>query len=145
MVLRGQYLWQPSMYYTLFVTILKVKLAKVFFVTRQKATFYLFPDGFHLLFGMAEIKNVALWDLFLFFLRFYLFIFRQRGREGERNVTVWLPLESAPTGDLAWNPGMCLDWEANWWPFGLVTSQGTLWDLLIRIFLGQVRNPFYFF
>ena len=29
-----------------------------------------------------------------FFLRFYLFIFRERGREGERerNIDVWLPL-----------------------------------------------------
>ena len=33
--------------------------------------------------------------LFLYFLkRFYLFIFRERGREGERerNISVWLPL-----------------------------------------------------
>ena len=30
----------------------------------------------------------------LFFLRFYFFIFRERGREGERegNISVWLPL-----------------------------------------------------
>ena len=33
--------------------------------------------------------------LFLFFKRFYLFIFRQRGREGqiEGNISGWLPLE----------------------------------------------------
>ena len=34
--------------------------------------------------------------LLLFLKRFYLFIFRERGRrkkEGERNVNVWLPLE----------------------------------------------------
>ena len=24
----------------------------------------------------------------------------------------------ASTGDLACNPGMCPDWELNWWPFG---------------------------
>ena len=24
----------------------------------------------------------------------------------------------APTGDLAYNPGMCPDWESSWWPFG---------------------------
>ena len=24
-----------------------------------------------------------------------------------------------PTGDLSYNPGMCPDWELNWWPFGL--------------------------
>ena len=23
-----------------------------------------------------------------------------------------------PTGDLAFNPGMCPDWESNWQPFG---------------------------
>ena len=52
----------------------------------------------------------------------YLFIFRERGREGEREgekhqrvVASHMP----PTGDLARNPGMCPDWELNWWwPFG---------------------------
>ena len=51
------------------------------------------------------------------FLRFYLFIFRERGREGERGevkhqcvVASWAP----PIGDLACNPGMCPDWESNW-------------------------------
>ena len=53
---------------------------------------------------------------------FYLFIFRERGREGEREqekhqyvVASHLP----PTGDLACNPGMCPDWESNLQPFGL--------------------------
>ena len=23
-----------------------------------------------------------------------------------------------PNGDLAYNPGMCPDWESNWWHFG---------------------------
>ena len=51
----------------------------------------------------------------------YLFIFRQMGREGERQgekhqcvVASHVP----PTGDLAHNPGMCPDWELNWRPFG---------------------------
>ena len=54
------------------------------------------------------------------FLRFYFFIFRERGREGERQgekhhcvVASHVP----PTGDLAHNPGMCPDWELNWQPF----------------------------
>ena len=54
--------------------------------------------------------------------RFYLFIFRQRGREGEREgekhpcvLASCTPL----TGDLACNPGTCPDWELNRWPFGL--------------------------
>ena len=48
-----------------------------------------------------------------------LFIFRERGREGEseRNINVWLPLARPPLG-LACNPGMCPDWESNQRPFG---------------------------
>ena len=53
---------------------------------------------------------------------FYLFIFRGRGREGEREgekhqcvVVSHMP----PTGDLACNPHMCPDWESNQWPSGL--------------------------
>ena len=44
-------------------------------------------------------------------LRFYLFIFRQRGREegreGEKHQCV-VASHTPPTGDLACNPGMCL-------------------------------------
>ena len=54
--------------------------------------------------------------------RFYLFMFRERGREGEREgekhpcvVASCAP----PTGNLACNPGMCPDWELNRRPFGL--------------------------
>ena len=53
---------------------------------------------------------------------FFKFIFRERGREGERGgerqqcvVTCLTPL----TGDLAHNPGMCPNWELSQWPFGL--------------------------
>ena len=60
-----------------------------------------------------------------FILFIYLFIFRERGREGDRetNTDVWEKHWSVascmpPTGDLACNPGMCPDWELNWWPFG---------------------------
>ena len=49
-------------------------------------------------------------------LRFDLFIFRKRGREGEREgkkhhcvIASHVP----PTGELAHNPGMCPDWESN--------------------------------
>ena len=52
----------------------------------------------------------------IFFLRFYLFIFRERGREGERErqkhqcvVASCVP----PTRDVAHNLGMCPDWELN--------------------------------
>ena len=39
--------------------------------------------------------------------RFYLFIFRERGRKGERegNISVWLSLECPLLGYLACNPG----------------------------------------
>ena len=52
-------------------------------------------------------------DLY-FFLRFYLFIFRERGGEGEREGEKHQCVVAScapPTGDLAGNPGMCPDWE----------------------------------
>ena len=54
--------------------------------------------------------------LFFYGFLFYFFIFRQRGREGEKEgekhqcvVASHVP----PTGDLACKPGMCPDWESN--------------------------------
>ena len=58
----------------------------------------------------------------------YIFIFRDRGREGEgedeRNIderqTSLGYLSCAPNqGPDSHNPGMCPDWELNWWPCGL--------------------------
>ena len=50
----------------------------------------------------------------------YLFIFRQRGREGEKYRCVTLVGSHTPlTGDLTSNPGMCPDPGSNWRPFGL--------------------------
>ena len=49
-------------------------------------------------------------------------------REGEKHWCVsnnidQLPLtQTPPTGDLAYNPGMCPDWESNRWPFGSQAS-----------------------
>ena len=57
---------------------------------------------------------------------FYLFIFRERGREGEREGEkrqCVVASHVAPTGDLARNLGMCPDWELNRQQFG---SQPTL-------------------
>ena len=55
-----------------------------------------------------------------FLLRFYLFISRYRGREGERerSINVWLHLTWSPTGDLVHHPGMCPNQELNRQPFG---------------------------
>ena len=58
---------------------------------------------------------------FIIFLRFYLFIFRERGGEGEREgekPQFVVASCSPPTGDLTHNPGMCPDRELNWQPFG---------------------------
>ena len=58
-----------------------------------------------------------------FFKRFYLFIFRERGREGKRGgekqqCVVASHHHPHPRGQ-AHNPGMCPDWESNQRPFGL--------------------------
>ena len=49
---------------------------------------------------------------------FYLCIFRQRGRERERETSMCGCLSNALSWDLAHNPGMCRDWELNLRPFG---------------------------
>ena len=54
---------------------------------------------------------------YCFFLRLYLFIFRERGREGDKHQCVVASLVP-PTRDMAHNPGMCPDWESNQRPFG---------------------------
>ena len=58
------------------------------------------------------------------FLRFYLLIFRERGREGERERDKhWLVASHVPSaGDLACNPGTCPDWESNQQSFGSQAS-----------------------
>ena len=49
------------------------------------------------------------------FLKIYLFTFREKGWEGDKHWQV--ASHTPPTGDLAHNPGMCPDWESNWWLF----------------------------
>ena len=48
------------------------------------------------------------------------FIFREQGREGEKHQLVVCC--TAPTGDMARNPGMYPDWESNQQPFGSQAS-----------------------
>ena len=70
---------------------------------------------------MIVVRLLSFYCSQVFFLRFYLFIFRDRGREGEREGEQHhcvVASSTPPTGDLAHNPGMCPDWEANWLPFG---------------------------
>ena len=62
----------------------------------------------------------------LYFFKIYLFIFRERGRDGERQGEKHqfvIAFHVAPTRDPACNPGMHPDWESNQWSFG---SQPTL-------------------
>ena len=70
-----------------------------------------------------EVPHLLL--LLLFFLRFYLSLEREEGREKEeRNIDIsekhWLVASrTPPAGDLARNPGLCPDWESNQQPFSL--------------------------
>ena len=54
--------------------------------------------------------------LWFFKKRFYLFLDRGEGREGEKHQCV-VASHTPPTGDLTCNPGMCPDWESNLQPF----------------------------
>ena len=64
---------------------------------------------------------VSAQNYLLFFKRFNLFIFREGGKEGERQGEKHqceVASHALPTGDLACNPGTCPDWESNWRFFG---------------------------
>ena len=86
-----------------------------------------FPFPFFQLYSLInQSLFYCICDSHCFKKRFYLFTFRERGREGERkrNINVWeihwsVASHIPPTGDLACNPGTCPDWELNWWPCGL--------------------------
>ena len=59
--------------------------------------------------------------LAIFFKDFYLFIFTQTGREGEREGEKHqcvVAFHASTTGYLAHNPGTCPDWGSNQQPFG---------------------------
>ena len=67
--------------------------------------------------GCTKEQNLTigyLQNFKFYFLRFYLFNFRE-GREGEREVEKYQYVVAShmpPTGDLAHNPGMCPNWES---------------------------------
>ena len=57
----------------------------------------------------------------LYFFKDFIFSFRERGMEGEREgekLQCVIASHTPPTGDLAHNPGMCPVWELNQQPFG---------------------------
>ena len=62
------------------------------------------------------ISFCFLWINCVFFKRVYLFIFGEKGREGEREGEKHqcVVASHAPcAGDVARNPGMCPEWELN--------------------------------
>ena len=84
---------------------------------------------------IATVSVVLLWAcsrcsclghmFFSLFLIFYLFIFRERGKEGKRKEDKHhcvVVCHTPSTGDLAHNPGMCPGWESNQQPFDLQAS-----------------------
>ena len=75
--------------------------------------------------GRRKASILTTGSIFFFsFLRFYSLIFRERGREGERedrNINVRENV-IPPARDLAQNPGKCPDWEANQQPFSSQAS-----------------------
>ena len=81
-----------------------------------------------LLFHQKDRNKI--WPTFFFFyFKDFIYLFLERGegrkKKRERNINVWeihwsVVSRMSPTGDLAClacNPGMCPDWETNWWPF----------------------------
>ena len=67
-------------------------------------------------------RHLHLGISFFLFKIFCLFIFRERGkeeeREGEKHQCV-VASHTSPTGDPACNPGLCPDWESNQRPLCL--------------------------
>ena len=64
-----------------------------------------------------EVSEKSTLETYTVFFLNSLFVFRERGREGEREgekhqcvVASHMP----PIGDLARNPDMCPDWKLNW-------------------------------
>ena len=67
--------------------------------------------------GPLSMQNIPLrcGDPFFIFLKI-IFLFRDRGREGEREGEKHqcvVASRTPPTRDLSHNPGMCPDWESN--------------------------------
>ena len=65
----------------------------------------------------------------IFFLRFYLLVFRESGMEGDRDGEKHqcvVASFTAPTGGPACNPDIGSDWESNQQPFGSQTTLNPL-------------------
>ena len=84
-----------------------------------KACFYLFSGNsrslkpLNSIYPLLDFSDISV----MFFFKTLFILFLERGREGEKHECVVAP-GAPPTGDLAYNPGMCPDWESNQQPFG---------------------------
>ena len=81
-----------------------------------------------------------IWFYFYFLKRFYLFNFRERGKEKERENIHQLPSCTNWAGNLACNPGLCPDLELNRQLFGFQSG------LKVPVSINDVSffNPGYF-
>ena len=83
----------------------------------------------------------------LYFFNDFIYLFLERGgREGEKGGENYQRVVAScalHTGDLARNPGMCPDWDLNWWSSGSqptlnplsYTSQGMYYYLVNKVVL----------
>ena len=104
---------------------------------------YKINSKFFILSIVKVIKSLAT-VFFLIFFKYFIYLFLERGEERQRSRETRCVVAShlPPTGDLAYNPGMCPDWESNWWPFGLQAStQSTEPHQPGRIFFLITSNP----
>ena len=65
---------------------------------------------------LCQIREVLLHYIFFFLFKYFIYLFLEKGREGEREGEKHqcvVASHMAPTGDLACNPGMWPDWELN--------------------------------
>ena len=72
--------------------------------------------------------NIYYSHIFIFHsLNYFIYLLLEKGKGGRKrgtNFDMWekhrlVASRMSPTGDLASNPGTCLDWESNRQPFGL--------------------------
>ena len=66
---------------------------------------------------MEDVLDIRQMVSVFYFILLYLFIFRMRGREGEREGETHQFVVASlvtPTRDLAHNPGMCPEWQLIW-------------------------------
>ena len=72
---------------------------------------------------LFDLISLLQWPRGIYILKYFIYLFLDRGegreKERERNINVWLPLTHPKLGNLPCNPGMCLGWELNRWPFAL--------------------------